>query len=394
MGTVKENSELILSSNSSQPVRGRLHGPDVLRGFAAIGVVLFHVYYLSGAPKTALIGFFVGRLDFFVRLFFALSAFAIAYAYSARLNSQSDMRNFYLKRFFRLAPLFYFVMLCGALLTLWQGRPGPSFYDYLLSLTFSFSFVPGKNGSIVGGGWSLGLEWIFYIAFPFLLSLARNLRAALALWVLTCILAIASSLYFSNSAEVDGLRNYGLLFILAHLPFFVAGIACFHAFTVCNRRGFVIGVQVTGPVTIALFLITLVYFHFGWTTKIPEEVYLSILAFILIFLAASGFPAWLDNNLTRYLGRLSYSLYLIQFLVFGLYDHLRVFAWLCAFRFNPELIYLLCAAATMIAVIVLSALTYHFIERPGMRVPDWKITMMVRTFFRGVATENAAREDG
>lgn len=298
----------MLASTPSRSACGRLHGPDVLRGFAAIGVVLFHVYYLSGAPKAPVMGFFVGRLDFFVRLFFALSAFAIAYAYSASLNTQGDMRIFYSKRFFRLAPLFYFVMLCGALLTLWQGRPGAGFFDYLLSLTFSFSFVPGKNGSVVGGGWSLGLEWLFYIAFPFLLSFAGNLRAALAIWVVAGTLALASSFYFASDAEVDVLRNYGLLFILAHLPFFVAGIACFHAFTVCNHRGFVISARVTGPVAIGVFLLTLAYFHFGWTAWVPDEIYLSIVAFILVFLAASGFPAWLDNRFTRYLGKISYSL--------------------------------------------------------------------------------------
>lgn len=68
-------------------MQDRIHGPDVLRGLAALGVVMFHVLYLSGIPINETAAAITGRMDFFVRVFFVLSAFAIGHAYYSRMSS-------------------------------------------------------------------------------------------------------------------------------------------------------------------------------------------------------------------------------------------------------------------------------------------------------------------
>ncbi|MBA0257900.1 acyltransferase [Stenotrophomonas maltophilia] len=92
-------------------MQDRIHGPDVLRGLAALGVVMFHVLYLSGIPINETAAAITGRMDFFVRVFFVLSAFAIGHAYYSRMSSTEAIKVFYQKRFFRIAPLFYFMIL-------------------------------------------------------------------------------------------------------------------------------------------------------------------------------------------------------------------------------------------------------------------------------------------
>ncbi len=68
-------------------MQNRIHGPDVLRGFAAIGAVFFHVLYLSGLLTNNIAQGMVGRFDFFVRLFFVISAFSMMYTYHDKLDS-------------------------------------------------------------------------------------------------------------------------------------------------------------------------------------------------------------------------------------------------------------------------------------------------------------------
>ncbi|MDR6929405.1 acyltransferase family protein [Pseudomonas sp. BE134] len=145
----------------------RIHGPDVLRGIAAIGVVFFHVLYLSGIPIHSVGMALVGRFDFFVRIFFVLSAFSMAHAYYSRLTGIEAMRNFYLKRFFRIAPLFYFVLLFGVLYTIVMGRSVPGGFDLLLTTSFLFPFVPGKHDGLIGGGLVYRRRMDFLRVFPF-----------------------------------------------------------------------------------------------------------------------------------------------------------------------------------------------------------------------------------
>ncbi len=113
-------------------MQDRIHGPDVLRGLAALGVVMFHVLYLSGIPINETAAAITGRMDFFVRVFFVLSAFAIGHAYYSRMSSTEAIKVFYQKRFFRIAPLFYFMILTGVAFRLAMDQPMPPLLDFML----------------------------------------------------------------------------------------------------------------------------------------------------------------------------------------------------------------------------------------------------------------------
>lgn len=206
----------------------RLHGPDILRGFAALGVVAFHIYYISGMPKTPEFGALFGRFDYLVRLFFAISAFSILYAYHDRLNSKDQIRAFYKARLFRIAPLFYFILGLVLIKNLFSGALPPK-YDIVLSATFLFPFVPGKHGSLVGGGWSLGIEWMFYIFLPLLISAITSTRAAIITWAITCFIATFRYENFPPGTTSAPLHEYSILFFLSHLQYFIVGMICFYA---------------------------------------------------------------------------------------------------------------------------------------------------------------------
>jgi len=342
----------------------RIHGPDVLRGFAAVGVVFFHVLYVSGLPINNIAHSIVGRFDFFVRLFFTISAFSMMYAYHGKLNSSSDLRWFYLKRFFRIAPLFYSIIIFNTVYGIINADNLAGFYDYILSFTFLFPFVPGKEGSIVGGGWSIGVEMLFYIFFPLMISFIRTFRTAFVLLIIFNLIAIIGHEYFNH--YLDGnLRTYGLLFYLSHIQYFIIGIAVYYLFE--NTKNNNIYSKKFNSIFIAIiFLLIIIYFKF-WT-MIPEEVILSIGLFCLVYFSSLGISTYIDNSITRYFGLISYSIYLIQFPVISLLKDYGFYTLISNVLSSDLRIFIASSVFTILTILSIFILTYHYIEKPGMRL--------------------------
>jgi len=143
-----------------------LEGIEALRGVAALMVLLYHLVELLKVPLPGSLGFIRSHFGLGVPLFYALSGFVLAYGYSGNLRTPPDIRAFYIRRFFRIAPLFY-SMLCAWLIVnwiVWQSKP--SLVPLLLNVTFLFGLVPGMHESIVWAGWSIGIEMLFYLMFP------------------------------------------------------------------------------------------------------------------------------------------------------------------------------------------------------------------------------------
>ena len=76
--------------NKSKP---RIHGPDILRGLSALSVIFFHVIYITGVPYSDIYMWITGRFDFFVRIFYMISAFSMAYVYIDHINTIDDIKN-------------------------------------------------------------------------------------------------------------------------------------------------------------------------------------------------------------------------------------------------------------------------------------------------------------
>lgn len=344
-------------------IKNRIHGPDVLRGFAAVGIVFFHVLYMSGLPINEMVRSVVGRFDFFVRLFFVISAFSMTYAYRERLNSLNDIRWFYLKRFFRIAPLFYFVIALNTVISISNSRALPSFYDFLLSVTFLFPFTPGKIGGMVGGGWSIGIEWLFYAFFPLITSFIHTCRLALIVSIPFVIIAILGHEHFGF--YLDGkLRVYGLLFLLSHIQYFIVGIAAYHLFsdTAINFHS----KQINGFLVILIF--SFIVIHFKFLPEMPEEVVLTFGSFFLVYLSSHGLPSYLDNIGTRYLGQISYSVYLMQFPIIHAFRKHGVYSYIANVVKGDLTIFAISSLATIITILIVSAVTFRYIEKPGAKL--------------------------
>lgn len=137
-------------------MKGRVYSIDVLRGFCALAVLIYHYSYWSGVRSPALS--FVGI--YAVEIFFVISGLSLKIAYDQTdFSKRSELRPFFIKRAFRIFPLLFFATL-------------PTKNLDPLELLATFTVVPiivEPSQAAVVGGWSLGVEFGCYLVFPLLM---------------------------------------------------------------------------------------------------------------------------------------------------------------------------------------------------------------------------------
>ena len=170
--------------------RARVDGFDMLRGLCAIGVAYYHLMHWFELRELYNLGLYG------VYIFFILSGASLYIAYAHKLRSGLSVVTFLGLRYLRLLPLFGLIVL---LVPLVNQQP----YDYafaktaLLNLSFAFGFAnPGLN-SPVTGGWSLGIECVFYLLFPVLVAFIAGPRR---LWLSALVLSfLVQRIFVDNS---------------------------------------------------------------------------------------------------------------------------------------------------------------------------------------------------
>ena len=113
---------LRLSENTTRERAGHFGFVDSLRGIAVLGVLLVHTgQRVAGLP--ALVDAATNFGAYGVHLFFVASAFTLFTSLNQR--SRSERRptlNYFLRRLFRIAPLFWLAVL----FYVWWYRDGPA----------------------------------------------------------------------------------------------------------------------------------------------------------------------------------------------------------------------------------------------------------------------------
>jgi peptidoglycan/LPS O-acetylase OafA/YrhL len=160
----------------------RLGFLDVLRGIAALMVALYHLG--NSRPGGAAFYWVSHSLlnfgAFGVLLFFVVSGFIIP----ASLERRGSLSQFWIGRVFRLVPLFWLVVT--AVVALWwlglYDQPGYVFSNKLLLLVGNATLLTNHIGasSLVGPAWTLPFEISFYLLTSVLFITTLRYRS---LWV-------------------------------------------------------------------------------------------------------------------------------------------------------------------------------------------------------------------
>ena len=377
---MQTNKSTLLTIANKAP--SHLDALDGFRACLALWVYLGHLADASGFSNR-LLGLHPLGVDFFM----VLSGFLMVHTWKQDLQqtkflSQSTL-NFYLMRFFRIAPLYYLLLLIcyafGPTLAMMHDfilktLPPPwaqsianfdpqtdwtfnSFRWIYLHLSFLFGLVPGMENSTPLPDWSLSLEMQFYFVFPLLLVLIRKIPILLIASAVA-VLAFYAPKLWGNYLDPGILSHFGQpSFLPYRLNAFFAGMLV--ALWLRQRAS---GLPINRLSKILFPLAACICI-----LPLSKPVILGYLFFVAIsFKKIPLISPLLSLKPLRFLGDISYSIYLCHILI--VYPIVYVLTQTQGFlqrsaieRFSISLL------LTLPLVILSSYILYRFIELPSIR---------------------------
>jgi peptidoglycan/LPS O-acetylase OafA/YrhL len=349
--------------------RIKLDGLLAARCYAAMSIVLFHLALLANLDMPPYLSFVTRYFGIGVPLFYVVSAFSLMIGYSTKLGSRDEIVTYFIRRFTRIAPLFYVtIVIYYILLGRAFGKP-VSLAEVASSVLFIFNFIPQHVTGFVMASWSIGVEMAFYLIFPILALMVTDWKRAVALF------AVCLFLHFMWQSAFVGapanLVNFGRYFLVAYMPYFGAGFIAFHAWQVARRT---VHSAATGAAALCFGLLGLVAtMVFGrWIVVHVGTHALLILWPLLLGASSVGialFPtSLLVGRLSKTIGEASFGMYLWHPLV--IVAHVKVGTYKAIYASVPEhgLAYGACAVVTIVTLCAVAIPSYHYIERPGSRL--------------------------
>ena len=370
----------------------RLRFLDSLRGLAAVYVLIYHMLLLpqpnlippQWAEKAALAG------GTGVTLFFIVSAFSLYYTMSLRARDSSPTFSFYLHRFFRIAPLFYFLILVTLIRDAWKFDATHSWTEIAASFLFVFNLWPGKQEGFVWAGWTIGVEMVFYAIFPLIYARIKSREDSVA-FIFFCMVAwLAAQLVLDYMVIPDAWRqSIRQWSALKHFPIFAVGILVYHLYMSMDaERVHSDGYKAWGNAFLWVGIFGFCALLQGWLPNVfGDGYYWQGVVFGCMFMGLALAP-WrlIVNPVTAFLGKTSYSIYLTHttaiFFMSPLYQ--RIYAQIPSLT----LAFLVSVTLTLSVVLPISYLTYKFIEEPGISLGrNIASRFMVRHSHGGIPTQ-------
>ncbi|MDI6741375.1 MAG: acyltransferase [Smithella sp.] len=357
----------------------RLDFLDSLRCFAIIYVVVSHLILIPQPPLAIpswiapllINGGYAG-----VSLFFILSAFSLCFALDSRRSEPDLIKRFYLRRFFRIAPLFYLMLFIywirdAALM----GVIHP-ISEVLINASLFFNLIPAYITGFVWASWTIGVMAILYLLFPLIYRWIRSLPAALILFIVSVLLSWGWSYFVLNCGETAGYlkandKSFALGFgFLQHLPVFVCGVIIYRLFFDYFSKLNAQKRRMYGWTCLILFI---PFYAVLLTDKLQNMLWgLSILHGFCLSLLVLGLGlkplGFLINAKTSYLGRATYSMYLFHPLI--IFSIIPVYRQIYNIFPNEMMGYLVSLLMTLAVLIPISLVSYKYIERTGIALGE------------------------
>ncbi len=357
---------------------------DGLRGIAASWVLLSHVQILSGLRSLPLLSW--GSLA--VDLFMILSGFLMAHHYILRRkhepwNTLNTFFTFWVRRSFRIAPLYYVLLFfslllgpylgeCRTIIALaWPSTATPieryidiSVENILVHISFLFGFCPYYSFRTALPDWSIGLEMQFYLAFPFIMlsiKLFGSIKFGLLLISICVLMQWLYPDYFTQFVMPS--------FLPIKLYVFLVGILIATSREQSTMRmGFLFALFITifGSLieknlvllTVRIFMVILMFYLLDNGTLPASNLIRRWIGKSRVFLS---------SKVAVFLGQTSYAVYLLHLIIV-----LPVAGNLAKFysyqMLNPFYRFAICFLISAPIIYTLSWILFKSIERKGIEV--------------------------
>lgn len=351
-----------MSGSPAEP-RADLPALTGIRGLAAWFVVLYHVrvgawpYLPGGAYRVLSKGYLA------VDLFFMLSGFVLWLNYSSRLrrDGTAAVPKYLARRVARVWPLHLFILaltVVYAAVVASNGALNPAHYPWEelplhILLIHNWGFTQGLTWN--DPSWSISGEAAAYLLFPLLVLAAdwRRLPPAVAVAALLLLAGLLCAVMEYNGAEIldRDIPRFGLLRAASEFTMGTIVCALWQRWASAPGRSWTLAAGLTGGASVL-----------GLAAGAPETLVVPL--FLAGLLLALALTAGLRSNPLAswpiyYLGEISYSTYLVHFLLYILFK--------IAFVDDPANVPPMLIGLFLLLTFAASVGLYHGVERPAQR---------------------------
>jgi peptidoglycan/LPS O-acetylase OafA/YrhL len=367
----------------------RISSIEGLRAYLSIWVVVGHVLGSSGYADESLLGALTRVLRsgwLAVHIFIIISGFVI---FNLIDRSGDNYLQYIVKRFFRLWPIFITAFFLGIVTNHWSDENAikmVSFYpdisinadavlkenqtmrDNILAHVLlhipmlhgiiPHAILPSSPNAFLAPAWSISLEWQFYLIAPFIFRLISSSKASI-----TTAVSLMTLLVLVASRKLPFIE-YGA-FLPMHAHYFYIGCVSY----------FVISHEVFKKVKINLSIIGFVLASFVYIISGLKDQMIPI-CFWFFFMGllldsksdyqtalSAGIIKIFDNAFVRYLGRISYGVYLVHTLaIITIQKALLIFVPALTQR-EHFCVLLLCV---LVMTVIISHFLHYWLEIPAI----------------------------
>ena len=323
---------------------------DGLRALAVVSVILFHLGFLPN-----------GYLG--VDVFFVISGYLItSIVYRESEQDKFSITHFYMRRIRRIIPLVLFISVVAFAAGLWLMLPDDfenlcqaivasnvSANNILMYITSSDYWAVKNDYKPLMHTWSLGIEEQFYLLYPFLFYFFKGSRVHRVKYILVALTALSLGAFLIQD-------NVAAKFYFIQYRFFELAIGGLGA--ILFRDAVVKNYQTGRFLLYALLIAVAVLLYVPIIPSNDVKVLLTTMLTVGLLIVGkeyfdrdSVYVALMSNPVARYIGMISYSLYMWHQLIFAF----ARYAFLD--EITPEW-----AVALSALTFVLSIATYYGIE--------------------------------
>lgn len=342
---------------------------DGLRAIAVLAVIFYHLG-LVFVP-----GGFVG-----VDIFFVISGFLITQTIQKDIaENKFTITHFYVKRIRRIVPALFVITLTTIVFSLWI-LPISEMKEFAKSVvsvsTFTSNLFFWQHSDYFSVAaelkpllhtWSLGIEEQFYILFPiFMLFTQKLVDKKIIFWIFLFLF-----FSFALSASPFGVAYPSENFYLPMSRFWELLVGAFLALSMKHMgdhsQGFRNLVSYMG---LLLIMLPVVFLDQHSVFPGVNALYPVIGAALIIYSGSKNdtyVSVLLSNRYVRYIGLISYSLYLWHWPIISLVKNVTIGEFTIMMQLS-----------ILVLIFVLSALTYTFVEQPFRQDTKWKNFLQIK----------------